>query len=456
MATTRQLENQIRKLQNQLEESDRNLRNIQHEISRVNTNQYESLRREYDRLLEQKTKQNAQKYEQSLQHLREEMAMLEIQRGKEIRDAIEMARNEQRVLLEQLEEKNRELLKIVEEAKARELQQIQGASSFSERMICEAEGAKKRVLQLPHEFFFPRQFSIIQEHLTRATELAGRRMYEAAAATADAARVEIELLSVKTIQKITEWKELFDLYCDVVKRLHERLDLLLNIRLQTEAGIFSMNQEEIDFWSQGYFSPLRNKISDAYRTVEEIEEIGIDKYLKRQPPMTLFKLNKTLSEAEELEIRMEAVERCVRNERIFSDARFMAGQRIIDLLEEYGYANPEEAGFLKKNGREDPGDCYEIRYRVGKTDELKISIIPVRRDGVCTGNRVLVKWTIKSVPDPEIIEGASETIKARIATELGEEQIQIVSRETDEKIRATVEAMRRCPDPNLLFEKLRS
>lgn len=455
MATIRQLEDQIRDLRRQLEESDRSLRNMRAEINGINTRRYEELRREYDRLLEQKTRQNALKYEQDLQRLQAEMAELDRRREQEVHQAIQTARREQSVLLGQLEEKNRELQNIVREIREKEQRQDRVSSSYSDKMIREAEDARRQASQLPHEFFFPQQFSIIQEHLARASELAERKMYEASAATADAARVEIELLLVKTIQKIAEWRELFDLYCEVVRRLHERLDSLRNIRLQTEAGLYSMVPKELDFWSQNLFSPISRQILDAYRTIDEIETSGINEYLKHQSSMTLFKLNRTLNEAEEIEIRLEAVDRCVRSERTFSDSRFMTGQRIIELLEDYGYIDPVEAGFLKNDGREDPRDCYEILYKVGELDELRISIVPVRRDGVCVENRFFVKWTVKSTPDPEVIEGVSEAIRVRIAAVLGEEHVQIVSREKEEKVNAIIEGLRRSPDPNMLFERLR-
>ena len=455
MATTSQLENQIRELRSQLAESDRKLRNLRAEIDENNTRQYEELRCKYNKLLEKKTKENSIKYEQELQCLRMEMFELNKQREKAVHQAIQTARRDQSIYLKKLEEKNLELKKIVKELQENEQRQNQVSSSYSKRMINEANYAMENAAELPHDFFFPQQFSIIQEHLTRAYELAEKKMYEASAATADAARVEIELLLVKTIQKIGEWKELFELYCEVVRRLYERMDSLINIRLQTEAGLFPMNTRELDFWSQGLFSLLYIKIKDAYETVKSIEAEGINEYLKHQSPMTLLKLNRNLNEVEEMEIRLEAVDQCIRSERSFSDARFITGHRIIDLLGKYGYTNPEKAGFLRINGKEDPRDCYEILYRVRKLDELRITIIPVRKDGVCVRNRVLVKWSVKSTPDSGLVIGVSETIKKRIAALLEEDQVQIVSQEKNERVNVIVEDLRKSPDPNLLFERLR-
>ena len=54
------------------------------------------------------------------------------------------------------------------------------------------------------------------------------------AATADAARVEMELLLVKTQQQMDEWEELFSLYRESVRRLKQHLDRLLHIQLNTE------------------------------------------------------------------------------------------------------------------------------------------------------------------------------------------------------------------------------
>lgn len=457
MATIRQLENQVRELRRQLEESDQRLRNMRNEINRINSVQYEKLRREYDRLLEQKTRQNALEYEARLRQLQEEMAELNRKRAEAVRQALEQAQREQSSILNQLEEKNYELQATVERMQKTEREHTQVSASFSESMIRDAQEASKETSRVPHEFFFPHQFCIIQEHLNNASKLAGRQMFEAAAATADAARVEIELLRVKTDQKLSEWKELFDLYCEVVSRLHEGLESLLNTRLQTEAGLFSMDSGELDFWSQGLFTGLREQIMEAYRTVEEIEAVGINEYLKHQTPITLFRLNQTLNKAMEMETRLEAVACCVRSERTFSDARYMAGQRIIDLLEAHGYTYPVEAGFLKKNGEENPGDCYEILYVKGEVDELRISLIPVRRDGVCTGTRCLVRWTVRSVPDSVVVDLASEAIRDRLEGELGKQkiQIQIVSRVQDQRITTMVDDLRRLPDPNLLFERLR-
>ena len=100
MATTSQLENQIRELRSQLAESDRKLRNLRAEIDENNTRQYEELRCKYNKLLEKKTKENSIKYEQELQCLRMEMFELNKQSEKAVHQAIQTARRDLRELLE--------------------------------------------------------------------------------------------------------------------------------------------------------------------------------------------------------------------------------------------------------------------------------------------------------------------------------------------------------------------
>ena len=124
MATTSQLENQIRELRSQLAESDRKLRNLRAEIDENNTRQYEELRCKYNKLLEKKTKENSIKYEQELQCLRMEMFELNKQREKAVHQAIQTARRDQSIYLKKLEEKNLELKKIVKELQENEQRPI--------------------------------------------------------------------------------------------------------------------------------------------------------------------------------------------------------------------------------------------------------------------------------------------------------------------------------------------
>lgn len=456
MATVGQLETQIRDLRHQLEQSNQKLRDMRREIDRINSVQYEKLRREYDRLLDQKVQQNAREYESELNRLRDEMVELDRKRVEETHKALEQAKKQQDRLLKQLEEKNRELENIIKRIQEREQRHEQTSSNLAAQMIDNAGREARRANGFPHEFFFPSQFAIIREHLDRASDLVSRHMYEAAFATADAARVEIELLLVKTKQKMDEWEELFALYRETIRRLKKSLDELTNITLNTEAGSFRMSPGEIDFWSQGLYSSLRKQITDAYRTIEEIDEAGIVGYLKRQSPMTLFMLNRTLSEAEQMEIRMEAVDRCVRSERRLSDARYVTGQTIMSILETFGYIPVKDPGFREKNGKEDPSDLYQIQYLHGGMDQLQIAVIPERRDGICTGVRCLVKWTVKSVPDPNIVNRISNTIRSRISGNLPDLPVQIVSNMNSGQVEALIGQVSQTPNPELLYETLRN
>ena len=204
---------------------------MREQIDRMSSVQYDALRRQYDSLLSQKVRENEKEYEKQLSRLRDEMAELDRRRVKEIHKALEEARKEQARLLKQLEDKNRELQAIIERMQKRQQQHEQVSSDYAVSMISRAQGAVSRASGYPHEFFFPNQFAIIREHLDKASELIEKQMYEAAAATADAARVEMELLLVKTQQQMDEWEELFSLYRESVRRLKQHLDRLLHIQL---------------------------------------------------------------------------------------------------------------------------------------------------------------------------------------------------------------------------------
>ena len=455
MATVRQLERQIRELRKQLEASNRQLRQTREQINRINTDRYDDLNRRYQNLLAQKVRQNEQEYERQLNRLRDEMAALDRSRMQEIHRILEQARREQARLLKKLEEKNRELQDIIRRVQEREQERTQISSDSANTVILSAKETAGRASLFPHEFFFPNQFAVIQEHLDSASRLAGKQMYEAASATAEAARAEIELLIIKTRQKMDEWEELFTLYCESVRRLKKRLDDLSNIRLTTAAGTFTMNSAEIDFWSRGIFSDLQTQIMEAWRTIEEIEAAGIAEYLKKQSPMTMFMLNRTLNETEQMEFRMEAVDRCVRSERRMSDERYMIGQRIISVLEHYGYIPEEETGFLQKEEGEDPKDRYEILYCEREMDDLCISLVPVRSDGICRGVRCFVKWTIRSAPDPEVIRQISNVIHDRITRAIRNLSVQIVMNMPDGQFETMVGRISQTPNPDILYEVLR-
>ena len=455
MATVSQLETQIRELRNQLEVSNRQLRSMREQIDRMSSVQYDALRRQYDSLLSQKVRENEKEYEKQLSRLRDEMAELDRRRVKEIHKALEEARKEQARLLKQLEDKNRELQAIIERMQKRQQHHEQVSSDYAVSMISRAQGAVSRASGYPHEFFFPNQFAIIREHLDKASELIEKQMYEAAAATADAARVEMELLLVKTQQQMDEWEELFSLYHESVRRLKQHLDRLLHIQLNTEAGTFTMNESEINFWSQGIFTELQAQITAAYRMIEEIEAVGITEYLKRQSPITIYRLNRTLNETEQMEFRMEAVDRCVCSERRMSDRRYVLAQMIIEVLERFGYIPEPGTGFFRMQGAEDPKERYDILYCLRGVDELCISLVPVRTNGVCSGVRCFVKWTVRSVPDPMVVRQLSGTIQSRIMSVVQNLPIQIILDMPEGKFEEMISRISQTPDPDILFEAIR-
>jgi hypothetical protein len=235
-------------------------------------------------------------------------------------------------------------------------------------------------------------------------------MYDAAAATAGSALSELELLEIQIQEQLREWEEIFCVYKQLVTRLKKLLDDFEKEEISTPAGTFHLNYAQREYWSENAFGRISSDIRNAYALVESIEAEGIKNYLKTGQAFKGFQFARQITKLYELADQLSAVISCIRNERGFSDERFVLAEKTEDALEDRGYS-VVGAQFRGENLM----DCFELEVTINNGRDIeRISFVPVRRNGIAEGTACMVTISGYTYPNPEALWGQAQDIIALI------------------------------------------
>lgn len=421
------------------------------EIERNNQRQIDRLRRE----LEQAKRDMDASYAQKVRALSEELTARERRFQQELRRADEQAQARRAELLQALRDANEELRKEVEEIRRREFERTENGRTLARERTRYAEERAAAVERTPHEFFCPGQLNLFREHLDSVQSMIRSGMYEAAAATADAAGAELELLEINIRQQRREWEEMYAAYRETILRVRDKLNQFQTEELLTPCGSFRMNDAERDYWSRDNYRAIRTDMESACAMVDTIEQAGsTDAYLSELSAsqgqhFSPLRFGQEIRKLNRLEERADAVISCIRNERYFSDERYQVAGEVETLLSADGY----RVTLSRFRGDpEEPLDCYDLELRPNKCDILRLNFIPVRRDGVTAQTLCLVTADVVSAPNPALIERWARDVMARVGASLP--QLQMTWREQPERRAEVEQEYKKEPDMRLLVKKL--
>lgn len=389
----RQLESRLRELNCQQEEMRRQqeeqneaqLRQMRQEVSQIDARQVQRVRAMQEEI--------GRELHQQMEQLRREDAA---------------AQAERRRLLDELAQVERELKEELEEIRRQERRREEVSRETAERFCQEAEGQEKAAAETPHEFFCPGQLEIFREHLEAARTMLKSGMYDAAAASADAAAAELEILRINVREQQREWMEMFQTYRLLAGELYRTLEQFEREELETVCGRFRLKSVERDYWSQERYGEVRDAVLAAWETVRELEDaVSTEAFLRSGRGVKGFQLTRQISALHRLSERLLAVMLCIRSERIYSDQRYVWGQEAAEQLEAAGY-QVLDARFHGEP--EESIDCYEVTAAMGG-DLVTITFAPRREDGVTVENVCLLTLDARVVPNPVLIQARAEEIQ---------------------------------------------
>ena len=424
MATEAALKRRIRELSSRLDEMASLQAAERARLERETDERVRRLHRELEQALAENKRRMDAEYTGVIRRLRDELDRELQAYAESLRRQSEKEARERRRLMEELQEANEELRREFEKLRSEEHVRSELGREMAGARSAEAEAQLTGVERLPHGFFFPHELDLLKEHLSFTGDLIGSGMYESALAAADAALSELQIFEIRVRQAQEEWEELYAAYARLAQHMHDAMLRFEEEPVSTVDGGMTLTAEDRSFWSLGKYPAIREQVETAYGLVRRVAEAGGVTACLREgdaPRGNQFLLQ--LSDLKRLNDHLSSVIEFIESETAFSAIRRCFGGVLAEAVEELGYYLVSE-GFRE----DDPMDSYEVVMTVNGMDTVKLTLAPVRRDGVAVGTACLVSVNVVTTPEREFMEKMAEGVGrraqlalAQLAEELEEE-----------------------------------
>lgn len=343
MDEIRRLENQIRELQRELQRqnseaarlrqnlADENLRKLQAYQAEMRTNldQHDkNVQREYERLLHE--------YQRSTnEEIQEQQLKMDIEYQKLL---ISMQQKEQEWM-----EKSRQLEALITELKKNTQEKDQVSTQEADKYMTEAALTYKEIEKKPHEKFFPKRLTNFYNAIREARTLFKGGLNEAAIAISISAKSGLNRLGYEVDEQYEEWKRQYFIFKNKVGLLHMKLsdELLIWKNYSTNGNSTSLNEEEksislveINFWAKGEYGKLSNRLAEFGREISKAESMGVDNYIKDDSSMDSDELKRYIEELDHMSETYEDISEVYKERYSASCQRADWGELMIDFLED--------------------------------------------------------------------------------------------------------------------------
>ncbi len=385
MDEIRSLEEQIARLQWEVERQRTEAAALRQQLSNENLEKLRAYEAQMKKSLDRRDKAVRQEYERLLKEY-------EKSADKEVRETrLQMDREYQKLRkgLEQKEkewaEKNRRLEELTAELKKDIREKDAESAEEAKKYIQEAALKFKEIDKKPHEKFFPRRIDPFHRAINEAGSLFRNGLSEAAIAVSISARSGLSRLGSDIDEEYEEWKEKYGLF--------KRRTALLAMKLQEEPALWDaftrgeagekpsgrgLSEKELkearsclDYWTEGVFGEIGRQAAAYASGISAIEKEGVISYLKRKDSMSLEELEKAIAHLDSLNEELEKAFILYKERYTASCERADWGELIIDYLTDEINLEwlEEESGFKavgeEKKKRSDYRPYMELQYGTG-------------------------------------------------------------------------------------------
>lgn len=449
-ARLRELEAQLRRLQSEH-------RSAVEKIQKDANTRITALESRYKQLLRDQQQKTDAAYRDSLARMQEQLLSAHRQQLDQLEAQEEQARQKREALMRQQKEALDELKAQVQSMREKRAQEKASARAFAEKYIHEARQAEKKADLTPHNFFKPDEMDVLRSMLAKVDSQMTSGVYEAAAASAASATAELELLEAQVRALQEEWTQLFERYAADIQRLWDTMEAFRREELPSIVQPRKIDEESRGYWSCGAWTAISEEIASAHKAVQGAKEEGLPAYLKSMKAPRQRQLLHQMRDARRMEDRLLAAITAVRQEMALSDARYQAGEYLLEALEGLGYAILR-AGFKEADGAEQPLNSYEIEARLGEETTLRIALIPLREDGVARRNECLITVHMAH-PQPLSMAQMTQSWRSRAAQALHPMQSEPITLHCEAPEAPVVNQLKRQeqlmrPDPEAYAQRL--
>ncbi len=321
--TIQSLENQLRNAQKKMENLERKMQEKSEQLRQEKDRDIKELQREMENTLRQREYQQEQEYKKLLQAWESRMRGDLSENVKRLQAEYRQLKENVKAADQELANKSKKLQNHLEEIK----------KGFAEKEEIECRSAKqsldglKKILteteQLPCERFCPGRLDIIKNLLDNTQKAFNKGSYQlvlgnAAYGTADTKRLRLEVTEKMEEWKFSfhEWRQLLLTFREVLHAEETYAADVLDFPEEIDPQIFQDHdwKADIRYWSRGEFASLERKLSDHEKRVKEIEEVGIDEFLRQKDSLTPEELENRRLELEGLFHKFKTISSYYKNE----------------------------------------------------------------------------------------------------------------------------------------------
>ncbi len=365
MATDlRTLERQINQLQRQVEQQKREADRIRQQLVADNRRQLDeyqaqmrttldahdvSVQQEYERLLRQ--------YQNSVdQEIQNEQLQMDMQ----YQNLLASTREKEQEWLE----KSREMEELITQLRQSTENKAKVSKQEADKYMGESAALYKGVEGLPHDKFYPRRLNSFYTAMCEGHTLFKAGLFEATIAVAISARTGLSRLKFDTEEAYADWQRQYYLWKSRTGLLHLQLKDEIKAWFDVINGSGKPDKEqekrigiEINYWSQGEYGDLSNRIAEMGNEIGRVEKNGEVAYLKTIDSVDTEKIEEYIKELDQLSERFNHMKLVYKNRYKASCQRSEWGEIIIDYfvdelnlewLEDIGGFRPVEGDKLEK------------------------------------------------------------------------------------------------------------
>ena len=333
----RTLERQINQLQRQVEQQKKEADRMRQQLvsdNRRKLDEYQaqmkttldahdaSVQQEYERLLRQ--------YQNSVdQEIQNEQLQMDMQ----YQSLLASTREKEQEWLE----KTQQMEELITQLRQNTENKAKVSKQEAEKYLKESEQLYKEVEGLPQDKFFPRRLNSYYTTIGEGRTLYKAGLFEATIAVAISTRTGLSRLKFDTNEAYSEWQRQYYLWKSRTGLLHLQLMDEIKAWFKEINGSGKPNKEqeqkiliEINYWSQGDYGFLSNRIAEMGKEIRKVEKLGEIAYLKTIDSVDTEKIEAYIKEFEQLTEQFNHMKTVYKNRYKASCQRSEWGEIIID------------------------------------------------------------------------------------------------------------------------------
>lgn len=443
MDEIRRLENQIKELQRELQRQNSEANRMRQNLANENLRKLQQYQSEMQRDLDQHDKEVQKEYARLLneyqrsanEEIQEQQLKMDIEYQKLL---ISMQQKEQEWI-----EKSRQLESLIIELKKNTSDKEQASVQEADRYTTEAALAYKEIEKKPHEKFFPKRILTFYNAIREARTLFKSGLNEAAIAISISAKSGLNRLGYEIDDEFEQWKLQYSIFKGKVGLIHlklvDELKIWKNFSQNNSTDIKDAEKEqlntEIDFWTKGEWALMNNRLSEFGREIAKVERLGMTEYLKQEDSFSSDKLKEYIEELDNMLQQYEDLSQLLKARFLSSCERAEWGEAIIDFMVdeinmvwvdndshyriiESGKESLEYISYMNlKYGsdydKEDIRDWLELVFDNPMETRIYIYIVPYEK-GVDVENRLVIYIDYEGVENEDYSRQIYEHVKESI------------------------------------------